>query len=65
MVEDTDGPLIYTIDRTAQKLDASRAVVYRLIRAGRLQTVSFNSRKYVTAAELDRFVGTLVAEGAA
>jgi Helix-turn-helix domain len=39
--------------------DMSRANLYRLVRKGDLKTVSIGRRKYVTAAELDRYVASL------
>lgn len=46
----------FTINEAAQYLRISRALLYKLIREGRIQTVKINSRTIVRGAELERFL---------
>jgi len=46
----------FTINEAAQYLRISRALLYELIRDGRIKTVKINSRTIIRDAELERFL---------
>jgi excisionase family DNA binding protein len=46
----------FTVCEAADYLRISRALVYKLIRQGRIQTVKIGKRTIVRGAELERFL---------
>ena len=48
--------LCFTIPEAADYLRISRALLYKLIRQGRIQTVKIGKRTIVRGAELERFL---------
>jgi excisionase family DNA binding protein len=46
----------FTIGEAAQYLRISRALLYQLIRKGRIKTVKIGARTIVRGAELERFL---------
>jgi len=49
-------PPCFTIGEAAQYLRISRALLYQLIRKGRIKTIKIGSRTIVRGAELERFL---------
>ena len=56
MQNDTPGlpPVVNTIDETCLRLKCCRATLYKAIKAGKIKTVKFGSRRTVTENELQR-----------
>jgi excisionase family DNA binding protein len=46
----------FTVSEAAQYLRISRALLYQLIRKGRIRTVKIGARTIVRGAELERFL---------
>jgi excisionase family DNA binding protein len=46
----------FTVNEAAQYLRISRALLYQLIRQGRIKTVKIGARTIVRGAELERFL---------
>ena len=46
----------FTVGEAAQYLRISRALLYQLIRKGRIKTVKIGARTIVRGAELERFL---------
>ena len=51
----------FTVGEAAQYLRISRALLYQLIRQGRIKTVKIGARTIVRSAELERFLDQLQA----
>jgi excisionase family DNA binding protein len=49
-------PSCFTVSEAAHYLRISRALLYQLIRSGRIKTVKIGARTIVRAAELERFL---------
>jgi len=50
------GQPCFTIGEAAQYLRISRALLYQLIRQGRIKTIKIGTRTIVRGAELERFL---------
>jgi len=50
------GQPCFTIGEAAQYLRISRALLYQLIRQGRIRTIKIGTRTIVRGAELERFL---------
>lgn len=61
----TAGRVAYRPGEVAERLDVSKAHVYRLINRGQLSVVTLGGRWMVLAEELDRFIERLKAGEAA
>jgi hypothetical protein len=59
-----DPHQLYSIEETGAALDASRAAIYNLISAGKLQTVKLDGRARVSGASIIRAAGAGGAEHA-
>jgi len=55
MTSDSLSPC-FTIGEAAQYLRISRALLYQLIRNGRIRTVKIGTRTIIRGAELERFL---------
>lgn len=49
-------PVTYNVDEAAQALRISRALLYQLIRSGRLRTVKIGSRRLVPVDALREYI---------
>lgn len=56
---------LYTVDDVAERLQLSRATVYKHIESGKLQTLRVGQRRRVSPAQLARFIEDLESEGGA
>ncbi len=53
----TDAALpCFTVNEAAQYLRISRALLYQLIRQGRIKTIKIGARTIIRGAELERFL---------
>jgi len=50
------SPPCFTVTEAAQYLRISRALLYQLIRKGRIKTIKIGARTIVRGAELERFL---------
>jgi excisionase family DNA binding protein len=57
-----DSPLLYTVERAAERLEISRTTVYELIRAGALESIKIGGARRIPAAALHDYVERLRAE---
>jgi excisionase family DNA binding protein len=55
-MSDGSRPPCFTVSEAAQYLRISRALLYQLIRSGRIRTVKIGTRTIVRGAELGRFL---------
>jgi excisionase family DNA binding protein len=56
IMSDESRPSCFTVSEAAQYLRISRALLYQLIRSGRIRTVKIGTRTIVRGAELGRFL---------
>ncbi len=54
---------LYTVDDVAERLQLSRATVYKHIESGKLQSLRVGQRRRVSPAQLTRFIEDLESEG--
>jgi excisionase family DNA binding protein len=57
-----DSPLLYTVERAAERLEIGRTTVYELIRAGELEAIKIGGARRIPAAALHEYVERLRAE---
>jgi excisionase family DNA binding protein len=55
----TDRPLL-SVREAADNIGLSRSTLYQLIKSGDVNSVTVGSRRLVPAAELERFVASLI-----
>lgn len=61
--ENWGEPILLPQDEVAHRLSIGRTTLWRLIRAGELETVSIGSRTFVVTASLDEFVQRTTKKG--